>query len=191
MTDTLRLKVTRVKDGDTLVAEAQNGDRVDVRVWGVDCPESSQPYGPAAENVARQVVQGEVVDIDVMDSDQYGRLIGRVQKGSTDLARTLAYHGMAWHSRRYPTSERLKELEQEARAENRGLWEQGDPTPPWQYRHRGTEVDTEGCVSSIAAALSGIVGFAGFGTLAAGAPGAGAVMIVVAAALFWAAKQTE
>lgn len=85
----------------------------------------------------------------------------------------LACHGVAWHSRRYPTSERLRELEQEARAEDRGLWKQSAPTPPWQYRRRGTEIDAEGGGSTVAAVvaavLSGVMGFAGSGALANGA----------------------
>lgn len=135
MPDTLRLQVARVKDGDTIVAEAENGDTVDVRVWGVDCPETSQPYGSAATRVARGVVAGEVVTIDVMDSDHYGRIIGRVQAGNTDLAHALARRGVAWHSRRYATSSRIRALEQDARAERRGLWGQDDPTPPWEHRN--------------------------------------------------------
>ena len=144
MPDTLRLQVARVKDGDTIVAEAQNGDTVDVRVWGVDCPESSQPYGPAATDVAREVVGGDVVEIDVMDTDHYGRVIGRVRQEGTDLAHALAQRGVAWHSRRYGTSSRLKELEQDARSEGRGLWEQDNPTPPWEYRGTSAGSAVEG-----------------------------------------------
>lgn len=146
----LRLKVTRVKDGDTIVAEAQNGDTVDVRVWGIDAPETSQPYGTAATNLARDVVGEEVVDIDVMDTDRYGRVIARVQANGTDLGRTLARRGLAWHARRYPTSSTIKEQERDARAEARGLWTQDDPTPPWE--HRGTSAGSalEGAVQFLA-----------------------------------------
>lgn len=163
----LRLKVARVKDGDTIVAEAQNGDTVDVRVWGVDCPETSQPYGPAATDVAREVVGGEVVDIDVMDTDRYGRVIGRVRCGGADLGQTLARRGVAWHSRRYSTSSRIRELEQDARSDARGLGTQDNPTPPWEYRGTSSGSAVEGAfefviyVALFLALIIGLIMWAG------------------------------
>ncbi|MCS3662033.1 endonuclease YncB(thermonuclease family) [Salinibacter ruber] len=134
MPDTFRFSVFRVKDGDTVVVEGKNGDTTVVRVWGIDAPESSQPYGPAATNVARRIVGGEMVTVEVMDEGPYGRIIGRVQKGDVDLAASLALSGYAWHSRRYPTSRQIREAEQKARQEARGLWAQDNPVPPWQHR---------------------------------------------------------
>jgi endonuclease YncB( thermonuclease family) len=142
MPDALRLRVVEVTDGDTIKAQAQNGDTVTVRVWGIDAPESSQPYGPAATDVARQLVGGEVADIEIVDEDRYGRFIGRVRTGGTDLAASLALSGYAWHSRRYPTSQQIKNAEQRARREERGLWSQDDPVPPWEYRS-GPPAQTE------------------------------------------------
>jgi micrococcal nuclease len=142
MPDTLRLRVTEVTDGDTIEAQARNGDTVTVRVWGIDAPESSQPYGPAATDVARTLVGGEVADIDVIDRDQYGRIVGRVQTDGTDLAASLALSGYAWHSRRYPTSRQIREAEQKARQEGRGLWAQDAPVPPWQHRQGRQPVQT-------------------------------------------------
>lgn len=93
--DTLRLRVTDVTDGDTIKAQAQNGDTVAIRVWGIDAPELPEPYGPAATGVAQQLVGGEVADIEIVDQDQYGRLIGRVQADGTDLAASPALSGYA------------------------------------------------------------------------------------------------
>jgi endonuclease YncB( thermonuclease family) len=136
MPDSLRLRVVEVTDGDTIKAQARNGDTVTVRVWGIDAPESSQPYGPAATDVARRLVGGEVADIEIVDEDRYGRFIGRVRTGGTDLAASLALSGYAWHSRRYPTSQQIKNAEQTARRKARGLWSQDNPVPPWEYRGR-------------------------------------------------------
>jgi micrococcal nuclease len=134
MPDTFRFSVSRVKDGDTVVVEGKDGGTITVRVWGIDAPESSQPYGPAATDIARQIVGGEMVTVEVMDKGPCGRIIGRVQKGDVDLAASLALSGYAWHSRRYSTSQQIKEAEQEARREGRGLWAQDDPVPPWEKR---------------------------------------------------------
>jgi len=144
MPDTFRFSVSRVKDGDTVVVEGKNGDTITVRVWGIDAPESSQPYGPVATDVARQIVGSGTVTVEVMDEGPYGRIIGRVQKGGTDLAASLALSGCAWHSRRYSTSQQIREAEQKARQEARGLWAQDNPVPPWQYRKRRQPAQTGG-----------------------------------------------
>ncbi len=144
MPDTFRFSVSKVKDGDTVVVEGKNGDTTAVRVWGIDAPESSQPYGPAATDVARQIVGGGTVTVEVMDEGPYGRIIGRVQKGDTDLAASLALSGCAWHSRRYPTSRQIREAEQKARQEGRGLWSQDNPVPPWKHRKGRQPAQTGG-----------------------------------------------
>ncbi|WP_431988203.1 thermonuclease family protein [Salinibacter sp.] len=103
MPDTFRFSVSRVKDGDTVVVESKNGDTTAVRPWGIDAPEPPEPCGPAATDVARQIVGGGTVTVEVMDEGPYGRIIGRVQNGDTDLAASLALSGYAWHSRQYST----------------------------------------------------------------------------------------
>lgn len=79
MSDVLRLKVAKVTDGDTFVAAGSSGSTITVRLWGVDAPESGQPYGPPATRVAREIVGGSLVDIHVQDTGPYGRRIARVE----------------------------------------------------------------------------------------------------------------
>jgi micrococcal nuclease len=139
----LVVKAVEVTDGDTIVVAGSSGDTVTVRVWGIDAPESGQPYGPAATRAARALVGGELADVHVKDKGPYGRYVGRVlvpyKDGKADLARSLALSGLAWHSRKYPTSDTLIQKEKEARAEGKGLWSQSDPVPPWTYRDRKGE----------------------------------------------------
>lgn len=130
----IELRISEVKDGDTIVAEGSDGDALTVRVWGIDAPETSQPYGPAATKAARHLVGGERVTLHVEDTGPYGRLIARVRADRVDLARSLVVSGYAWHSRKYGTSDELKQLEAKARQEGAGLWSQADPTPPWELR---------------------------------------------------------
>ncbi|MCS3651940.1 endonuclease YncB(thermonuclease family) [Salinibacter ruber] len=144
MPDTFRFSVSKVKDGDTVVVEGKNGDTTAVRVWGIDAPEPPEPCGPAATDVARQIVGGGTVTVEVMDEGPYGRIIGRVQKGDVDLAASLALSGYAWHSRRYPTSRQIREAEQKARQGARGLWAQDNPVPPWQHRKGRQPAQTGG-----------------------------------------------
>lgn len=134
--DSLHGRVVEVKDGDTCVVSTPNA-RLTVRLWGVDAPESEQPYGPYATEAAQRVVRGEACRVVVKDSDRYGRIVGRVvttEDEELDLGRCLARSGYAWYSRRYDTSDILEECERRAREEEAGLWRQADPTPPWEWR---------------------------------------------------------
>lgn len=135
MVDTLRLNVTRVEDADTLMVEGADGHEVPLRLWGIDAPEGRQPYGPAATEVAEKIVGGEPVEVDVTGRDRYGRIVGRVRVGDTDLGRALVATGYAWYDyRRAPGAHTLRQLEENARQEERGLWTQENPTPPWTHR---------------------------------------------------------
>ena len=158
MPETITVDVVEVTDGDTLTVEGSAGDRVDVRLWGIDAPESGQPYGPEATAVARKEAGGERVEVEVMERGPYGRLIGRVHVGGTTLGRTLARSGYAWHARKYGTSAQIKANEREARARGRGLWAQRDPVPPWQHRS-GTRSGSavQGAMQLFAWALATIV----------------------------------
>lgn len=141
MPDTLTLDLVEVKDGDTVVVEGSDGTTLTVRVWGIDAPESGQPYGPVATKATRQLVGGETVRLHVEDTGPYGRLIARVRTADVDLGQSLTYSGYAWHSRKYATSETLKDCEREARTEGAGLWAQDDPVPPWKHREQTGEPD--------------------------------------------------
>ncbi|MCS3668721.1 endonuclease YncB(thermonuclease family) [Salinibacter ruber] len=59
---------------------------------------------------------------------------GKGSSGNQDVGRALIRLGLAWQDQRGPSSARLRSLEQEARREEVGLWQQEAPTPPWAWR---------------------------------------------------------
>ena len=77
-------KVTSVIDGDTYKVDRPVGPVVKVRLWGVDAPESSQPYGPASTRATRQLVGGKAVRVSIEEIGAYGRTVARltVQDGA-------------------------------------------------------------------------------------------------------------
>ncbi|MCS4155491.1 thermonuclease family protein [Salinibacter ruber] len=59
---------------------------------------------------------------------------GKGSSGNQDVGRALIRLGLAWQDQRRPSSAQLRSLEQEARREEVGLWQQEAPTPPWAWR---------------------------------------------------------
>ena len=74
-----------------------------------------------------------------MDTDRYGRMVGRVYVGNTDVNAELIRGGHAWVYRQYVTDRSLFAYVEQAKTNGRGLW--GLPeaqVPPWEWR-RGTK----------------------------------------------------
>jgi micrococcal nuclease len=137
--------VTRVIDGDTIevaitdrfegpgAGRARVGATYDVRLLGIDTPESVDPrspvecFGPEASAAAKALLLGKSVTLvkDTEESDQYGRLLRYVYLGDEMADARLVANGYA-HAYPYPPNTRhsglLVQLEREAREADRGLW---------------------------------------------------------------------
>jgi endonuclease YncB( thermonuclease family) len=132
-------RVTTVSDGDTI--GVMDGPReARVRLFGVDCPEKSQPHGMEAKQFTSSRCFGKEVRVKVIDKDRYGRIVGEVTlPDGSSLNRLLVEEGYAWWYRHYSKDRSLGELEAKARKERRGLWADKDPEPPWEYREHERE----------------------------------------------------
>ncbi|PSQ95699.1 MAG: nuclease [Bacteroidetes bacterium SW_9_63_38] len=127
--------VARVVDGDTYEVRSSTGNTVTVRLFGMDAPESDQPYGDKATKAARRYLSDERVRVLVREEGAYGRTIARLHIQGRSLAELLVRDGLAWHSDRYaPDETELRRLERQARNADRGLWAESDPIPPWDWR---------------------------------------------------------
>jgi len=127
--------VLKVHDGDTLTA-LYRGKTERLRLYGIDCPESDQPYGKEATEVTRALVLNAEVTILDKGKDRYGRILAEV--GLLDgrsLNRELVKTGACWWYRKYsPDDMNLERLENEARIQRRGVWATENPIPPWEWR---------------------------------------------------------
>ncbi|HVG22939.1 MAG TPA: thermonuclease family protein [Thermoanaerobaculia bacterium] len=137
----LRGRVDQVYDGDTLYvryAGRRGGDVV--RVEGIDAPERHQAYGARSRESLRELVKYKQVTLIVRGHDQYGRLIALVLLDDLDVGLEQIRRGMAWHydffaEEQSPSArESYRDAEAEAAREERGLWTDENPTPPWAYR---------------------------------------------------------
>ena len=99
------------------------------------------------------LVAGKPVEIRWHKRDRYGRLVGQVWVVSPDVRcqgagcpKTLdaglaqVTVGLAWHYKQYAGEqsaedrERYSFAEVEARARRAGLWREGEPVAPWEWR---------------------------------------------------------
>jgi len=125
-------RVIRVIDGDTI--EIEGG--VKVRLIGIDAPETVHPekpvecFGREASTKNRELIEGREVRLekDVSETDKYGRLLRYVYVNGLFVNEYLVRNGYA-HAVTYPPDvkyqEQLRQAEQEAREERKGLWAQG------------------------------------------------------------------
>lgn len=128
-------RVIRIADGDTLTVLFQKRP-VRLRLLGVDAPEVRQAYGNRARRFAASLVFGKTVTVRAISNDRYGRkLVTIILPDGRNLNHELVRAGFAWWFRRYAPGDReLERLEARARGERVGLWQDTNPTPPWEFR---------------------------------------------------------
>ncbi|MEX1046193.1 MAG: thermonuclease family protein [Actinomycetota bacterium] len=127
-----RVLVTRVIDGDTI--EVRLGGRiVDIRLIGVDTPETVAPgqpvacYGPEASRFTGRALEGSRVRLtyDAERRDRYGRTLAYAFRGGRMFNMALVSRGFATVEI-YPPNDRyaprLYAAERSARARGKGLW---------------------------------------------------------------------
>ncbi len=133
-------KVIAIADGDTVTVLTEENEQFKVRLAGIDCPEKTQAFGNRAKKALSEKVFGQNVRIEHRGKDQYGRTLGIVMMGNIDINEYMIAQGVAWHFKRYASSQpqeeadRYSKAEEIARKNKKGLWVQDNPTPPWKFR---------------------------------------------------------
>ena len=132
-------KVVSVTDGDTIKVYNADQGQVKIRLYGIDTPEKAQPYGKAAGKYLASLIAGATVDIETVTTDRYGRTVGIVSDSETNINQEMVRSGYAWVYKRYcnkPFCDSWLVLEGEAKADKKGLWQESNPIPPWEWRRR-------------------------------------------------------
>lgn len=128
--------VSRVVDGDTLWLrpEGADADTVIVRLAGIDAPEQCQVGGGEATAALNALALGRSVTVHVAGRDDYGRTIGKVFDGATDIGDRMVRDGQAWSARyQYDRGPYVAE-ERMALALKRGLHAPGGAMQPREFR---------------------------------------------------------
>jgi len=124
-------KCVKVIDGDTLIIECEH-NRQTVDIEGIDCPELDQPWGKQVRSFVRDMVRGEDVEVEIVESTD-DAVRARVTVDGIDLSEMLVSRGLAWVPEG-STDTDLIELSAKARELPCGLWVDADPQPPWEHR---------------------------------------------------------
>jgi len=124
-------KCVKVLDGDTLVIECEKNRRT-VNIEGIDAPELDQPWGKEVRNFVRDMVRGEDVDIEVIESSE-DLVVARVTVNGIDLSEMLVSRGLAWVPED-STDADLVVMGSKARDLPCGLWMDAEAEPPWEFR---------------------------------------------------------
>jgi endonuclease YncB( thermonuclease family) len=134
-------KVNFVYDGDTIRIESKSDKQVYIiRLQGIDAPEDRQNYGKKSRNKLADLILDKDVHVVIKKKDVDDRFVGSVYYANQDINLRQIETGMAWHNKRYANELNLADrklyaqAELKARAERIGLWEDKDPTPPWDYK---------------------------------------------------------
>ncbi|MGJ8664731.1 MAG: thermonuclease family protein [Patiriisocius sp.] len=127
--------VTYITDGDTFKLISRDSVLHRIRVASIDCPEKKQPYSKLAKEFTSNAILGKTVCVNVESKDRYGRLIATVHyQDSLILREELLKNGFAWHFIKYSKDSILQNLENNARKQGLGLWQDPKPIPPWEWR---------------------------------------------------------
>jgi len=127
-------RVEMINDGDTVTLLDTAGQRVRVRLVGIDAPELDQPMGRESRAALAAKLTGDIVRVEGDARDQHGRLLGTLRLADRDLNREMVAEGWAWAFTGFAENDDLIAAESAARRGRRGLWADPQPQPPRQWR---------------------------------------------------------
>jgi len=148
------VQVVSVYDGDTMTVRGKEGNKIKVRMYGIDAPESSrigggQPYWKESRESLKDFCKaaGNKVYLQRMDVDRYGRVVGLIwqkdgMKPDEDRSvnEMMVMFGMAEAYREYLSDpvlrERFVDAESQAKSVPVGIWNQRKYERPSAFRKR-------------------------------------------------------
>ena len=135
-----------VVDGDTIHGnDSASGERIKVRLTGIDAPEKEQPLGRESENELRNCIGGEKKAELVIQSnnekDKYGRTLARVEARGINCNQQQLEKGMAWFYEDFADKLTSEEYNAYNKAHHYaqdnmiGVWQlPSNNKKPWEYR---------------------------------------------------------
>ena len=141
--------VVRIIDGDTIDVLDSNGNKLRIRLLGIDTPEQKQRFGNKATLYLKKIINKMPVTIISSPDknkpytlDYYKRILGKIILNGNDINLEMIKKGMAWHFKKYKKNQPIVDrhsynrAENEAREKKIGLWSENNPLQPWKWRQQ-------------------------------------------------------
>lgn len=135
--ETIACRVVNIHDGDTITVLSPAGPRVKIRLDGIDAPELDQPFGLEAKQALSGMVFGRTITLQITGTDRYERVLVLAYVDKFNVNLSLVSAGFAWHYADYSKDVILAKAQVRAQAARSGLWQEENPTPPWEWRIKG------------------------------------------------------
>ena len=81
--------VTEIIDGDTIKTSVRKRP---IRIQGIDTPEKGNPGYSGAKKALSNLLKGERVTITPVATDDYGRTVAKVEKGTSLVPNLMKKH---------------------------------------------------------------------------------------------------
>lgn len=135
--------VTEVRDGQSIVVMV-GGRKLNVQLRGVAAPVLIQDFGGLSRLHLSNLILDKPVEVQFSQL-QSEKVVARVIWNEMDIGLQLIRDGAAWfdkvgnHSLTDDERALYSEAERLARSEMRGLWSDGSPMPPWEWKRAQEE----------------------------------------------------
>lgn len=128
--------VTEVYDGETVLVNPVSGAAFQVRLSGIDAPETCQAWGPEAKAALKEWVFDRPVTVVPAGRAEKGVIGGTLMLEGVNINRRLVEEGHAWSVRvRWDEGPFVKQ-ERVAKALGRGLFSEPGAIKPSDFRRK-------------------------------------------------------
>jgi len=135
-----KAKVVGISDGDTITVLLDGNIQQKLRLAEVDCPENRQPFGKNAKKFTSDKVFGKQITFTETNKDRYGRSVAKVyyDKGKY-LSAEIIKAGYGWWYYSYSKDISLGKMQDTAKIQKLGLWQDKKAVSPWDFRKEQRE----------------------------------------------------
>lgn len=131
----ISIRVTKISDGDTVRAIV-SGEEKRIRLWGIDAPEKNQSFGKKSKKNLGNLLENSDIQLKIIGIDRYKRTLGILYSKDKNINLQMVKDGYAWAYRKYNKESEYLEAQNTAKEKKLGLWEELEPTPPWEFRKK-------------------------------------------------------
>jgi endonuclease YncB( thermonuclease family) len=131
--------VTEINSGDSITIICLKRP-LQVHLMGIVAPDNDQAYADVARQHLSDLILNKQVVVEYSGLGVNSLITGRVFLKETDVGAQMLRDGVAWYDKPYDTiltndqRQIYAACELAARTEHRGIWQDRDPVPPWEFK---------------------------------------------------------